>query len=358
VAFGAGCGKVIENPDFQQARPKRARLVNQAGQLSFLCRPESISLEVLRQFEEEYATRVTLERYETSAEGMQKLAAGKGDLLLIAGLDYQAMIHEKKLATLSHGTVTNGAHVERFYERLAYDYHKELGVPYFWRMIGIGYNVAEEAELPRHWAELFDHDKWPEAERDHQNGKACLFNEGRYVLGSALIHLGFSPNTTNRAEIQQAAAVLKKLRPYVAGFDDYAGRRFMVGEEAFIGLAWGSDIAVARTRNPKLRFVIPDEGALIFSDYLAVPKASAKQSTAELLLNFLLRPEIAAANAMHASCASAQMRARAHISRELLNGPAYLLPDMASEFFSLRMVDPSTRAFHDQLWQEIKRGAP
>ncbi len=64
--------------------------------------------------------------------------------------------------------------------------------------------------------------------------------------------------------------------------------------EIIASLAWSGDVLQAQAKNPYLKFVIPEEGLMIWSDNLLVPAASTKAKDVARLADYFYRPDVAA----------------------------------------------------------------
>ncbi|MDB6054316.1 MAG: extracellular solute-binding protein family 1 [Verrucomicrobiales bacterium] len=356
LLFLGGCGEVIHNDSKPESHENVLSIKKSPVPISIklLTRNGYFDPAVLQEFKEAYNIQVLVTYYETNVELYQKIAAGDYDLITPSGSLLQILIRDGRLARLDHHNLTNLTKLEHIFETIPFDPHHVFSAPYTWRTIGIGYNMSHETEIPFSWNNLFDPRLYPGANHQEFLGKLSLFDEARYSIGSALISLGFSPNSRKPDEIQKAADVLLKQRPYVSHFDDANAQKFLADEESFLSMAWSSDVSLSMKTNKKVRFSIPNEGALVFIDYLAIPKTSQKKDLAEDFIEFLLQPFVAGRISSYSHCASADQAARSYISREVINGAPYLLPDETKLFF-LDIMDPATQALYEKTWDTIKK---
>jgi len=356
----AGCGKTIENPNSPKANAERKPDYGQlAPSLNVLTRRGLIDPAVLGAFEQQYGVHVNLTFFETIEAALHALdRQGQYDVALGSSALVATLLLRHALAPLDHSTLTNLDKTEPVFKAIPIDPEQRFQAPYLWRTIGIGYNVSFETEIPLSWKMVLEPDTLPPEQQAELRGHITMFNEGRYVIGSALVHLGFSPNTADPTQIDRAVALLQRQRPFVFAYDDSNAEKYLAKGDSFLDQAWSSDIARARKANPKVRFSVPKEGAIVFVDRLVILAGTSKMTTAERLIDYLLSPPVAAKNSNFSCAASVDRAARPFIDRELLNGPAYELPDSENKLFFLQELDAPTAARYEKGWQEIKGASP
>ena len=141
------------------------------------------------------------------------------------------------------------------------------------------------------------------------------------ILGATLKSLGYSINTENPDEIQAALDRLLELKPYAELVETTAEDALPLFEsgEIVIMIGWSEDILAGQDTVESLRYILPEEGPLLWGDHFVIPASSSRKYTAEVFLNFLLRPEISA---------------------QITNENYYAMANEAS----LELVDPEIRA--------------
>lgn len=351
----AACGQVYEAPKKPKAKPPVQRQ-KYHDTLRVLARNRYFDPSVLEEFEQSFGGDIILALYRNNAEAAEKLQSGEAyDLVCLSGSLLARVIQAHGLAELNHTNLNTFPRLDHLFEKSPYDPKHQFSIPYTWRTVGIGYDFTHESQIPGSWGDLLDPAVFAKEDATLLKGRISMFDEGRYVLGCALIYLGFSPNSVQPQELQQARELLKKQRPFVASFDDENARKYLAHEEAYIGMDWSSDVALAREANMKIRFAIPGEGALIFIDFLAVPRNSKRKQMAESFIDFLLAPAVAGRISNFSHCASAYVQAKPFINRELINGPSYQLPSEPDRQF-VDLVDPAMQALYERIWAEIKAG--
>ena len=140
-------------------------------------------------------------------------------------------------------------------------------------------------------------DSWSIMWDKKYKGQVLMFNNSRDAFGIAQFLLGIDVNTTSEQDWKKAYQMLKEQKPVVQSYvmDDVFNK--MEGGEAAIAAYYAGDCISMAENNPDLAFVYPKEGTNIFVDSICIPKGCQNKDAAELYINFLLRGDIALANA-------------------------------------------------------------
>jgi spermidine/putrescine transport system substrate-binding protein len=127
-------------------------------------------------------------------------------------------------------------------------------------------------------------------------GKVWLLNEMRDTIGLTLLKLGKDPATATNADCDAAIAEIKKaldggiVRSFLG--NDY--KEGLIKGDLVLGTAWSGDIIQAQLEKASLKFVIPSDGGMIWTDNMLIPKGAAHKYTAELMIDYVYDPTIAA----------------------------------------------------------------
>lgn len=94
--------------------------------------------------------------------------------------------------------------------------------------------------------------------------------------------------------------LLKKAKPYVAGWEADFGKEIMTKEKAWLNLSWSGDavwaIDEAEAVGVELDYVVPDEGSIVWFDGWVIPKYAKNPKAAAYFINFMCKPENAIRN--------------------------------------------------------------
>jgi spermidine/putrescine transport system substrate-binding protein len=314
---------------------------------------EYIDPEVFDAFEAEYGVKVVEDTFSSNEELLAKLQAGATGYDLIVPSDYmvEIMIEEELLATINHDNIPNLGNLSDLFSSPPYDPELTYCVPYQWGTTGIGYN-SDEVE-PDSWAWFFD----PEVAAQYA-GQITMLNDSRESIGAALKYLGYSLNTTDEAQLEEAKQVLIALKPYLFSYDSDQFEDLIAADEVIYGHGWSGDYFAAAEEDERLWYIIPAEGGVVWADNLCIPETSKEAYTAELFINFILQPEVAAQITNFTWFGSPVEAANEFIDPEILEEPAiYPPPEVMAKLEWIEDVGDAT-PLYERIWTEVKAAGP
>ncbi len=312
---------------------------------------EYIDPEVYTAFEEEYGIKVIEDTFSSNEELLAKIQAGAAGYDLIVPSDYmvEIMIAEGLLAELNHANVPNIANLSALFSDPPFDPGLTYCVPYQWGTTGIGYNSEVFEDAPASWAYIFD----PAMAAEYE-GKITMLNDSRESIGAALKYLGYSLNTTSEAELEEAKELLIQTKPFIFSYDSDQFEDLIAADEVVIGHGWSGDYFMAAVDDERIWYVIPEEGGVVWADNLCIPLTSKNQDAAELFINYILQPEIAAQITNFTWYGSPVEAANEFIDPEILEEPAiYPSAETMERLEWIQDVGDAT-PLYERIWTEVK----
>ena len=257
---------------------------------------EYIDPDLIEEFEQETGIKVTYDVFETLEEMYPVIEAGGVNYDAVCPSDYmiQKMKENDLLAELNFDNIPNVKNIDPQYMEMSkqFDPENKYSVPYTWGTVGILYNtkLIEEKGLPvpTKWSDL-----WNPAYK----GEILMQDSVRDAFMVALKKDGFSANSTDETELQQAKQDLIDQKPLIQAYVIDQVRDKMIGGEAAIGVYYSGDAITMIDDNPDLAWVFPEEGSVLSVDCMAVPATSEHKEAAEMFINFMCEPDIGKANA-------------------------------------------------------------
>lgn len=307
------------------------------------------SLDINKAFTEATGIGVNYTTFDTNESLYAKLASGGADYDVIIPSDYMVskLISEGMLAELNFDNIPNFEYIDEEFVNPDYDPDNLYSVPYTWGLVGIFYN-KDYVEEPTSWDVFWNED---------YSGKILMFDNPRDAFAIAEAYLGFSINTEDETELQEAAMKLKEQKTLVQAYvmDQIFDK--MESGEAWIAPYYSGDAAILVDENDNIGFVYPEEGTNYFVDAMCVPITSQYQSQAEAYINFLTEPEIAAANMDYVGYATPITAAKEYLDPEVLENEIFYPSEevIANTEVFVNLSD-DTSVLMDQLWVEVKMG--
>jgi spermidine/putrescine transport system substrate-binding protein len=250
---------------------------------------EYIDESVLSDFEKETGIKVNYATFTSNESMYAVLKNGGSDYDVVIPSDYMVsrLIGEGMLEKLDFGNIPNYSQIDDNYKKLDYDPDGAYSVAYMTGVVGIIYNSAVIKDTVTGWDALFD---------PKYTGQILMFDNSRDALAIALLDLGYSVNTTDEAQLNEAYALLAKQKPLVQAYVmDQIFDKLESGEAA-IGPYYAGDFLTMKENNPDLKFVVPSEGTNRFVDAMCIPKGAANKANAEKFIDFMCRKDIALRN--------------------------------------------------------------
>lgn len=321
--------------------------------VSFYNWSDYIDPAILEMFQEECGVTVIYDTFSSNEDLLAKLQAGATGYDLIVPSDYMVsiMIQLGLLKELDHANIPNLANLAETFQDPPYDPGNRYSIPYQWGTAGIGYDADVVEPAPTSLAAIFD-----PAQAEQYAGRISLLNDSREVIGAALKYLGYSVNSTDPDQLEEAKQTILAIKPYVVTFDSDTYSDLLVSGETVLGHGWNGGYyqAIFENEDRNFGFVVPEEGLTLFTDCLAVPASAPNPYTAEVLINYLLDPEIGAMITNFTYFASPNEAALPYIDEEVKNDPGIYPPDEVIERMEFIEDVGEATALYERIWTEIK----
>ena len=307
------------------------------------------TLDLNEEFEKKYNIKVTYRTYDSNESMYAKLKNGTSGYDIIIPSDYMVarLISEGMLEKLDFSNIPLfEKNIMPSFKNPTYDPTNEYSVPYSWGAVGIVYNKKLVKEDVKSWNIL-----WNKKYSDN----ILMFNNSRDAFAVAQTMLGYSQNTTNKAELKACADKLKEQKPIVQGYymDEIYDK--MINEDAAIATYYAGDALVMMEENENLAFAYPEEGTNRFVDAFCIPKGSKNKAAAEKYINFMLEAKNALANSEVTGYCTPNTAAFALLDEETKNNKI-MYPDQAylDKCESFIHLPSEINTYVQDLWIEIK----
>jgi putrescine transport system substrate-binding protein len=328
-----------------------------------------IDPKVIAEFTKQTGIKVQYDTFDSNETLETKLLAGHSgyDVVVPSGSFLARQIKAGVFRKLDKSKLPNLVNVwPAIAGQLAvYDPGNQYAVNYMWGTTGIGYNVkamrarlGENAKIDS-WDVIFK----PELISKFKDCGIHMLDSADDILPAALHYLGLDPNSTKSADLERAAALMAKIRPFVRKFHSSEYLNALAGGDICLVVGWSGDVkqAEGRARDAKngidIDYVIPKEGAEMWFDNLAIPKDAPHPQDALSFINFLLRPEVAAANSNFVSYANGNLASQKFIDKDVLGDPG-IYPNAATmaKLYTIMPRDLQEQRLINRIWTRVKTG--
>lgn len=339
-----------------------------AGTLNVTNWAEYIAEDTIANFEKEFDVKVTYDNYDSQEAIDAKLLAGNSgyDVVSHAGSAIARLIPPGILRKLDKSKLPNFKHMSpEIMGQLAkeWDPGNNYIVPYMWGTHGVTYNkelvlkTYPEAPIgsldmifdPRHMKEL------------SKCGVAFL-DAPTDIIPMALAYLGLDPSSKNKGDYKKAEDMLKKIRPFIKTFDNYAYQR-MPQREFCVAVTWGPDGLLAMSGAAEANtgvvldfFLPPGQGAAtLWVDGWVIPAGAKNIENAHLFLNYMMRPEVGAADSNYTWYATANKDAISLIDEDVTSSPAaFPTADQVAKMYTSGVLPPKIERVRTRTWTNFK----
>jgi spermidine/putrescine transport system permease protein len=253
--------------------------------LNLFCWSEYVPQEIIDAFTEETGIKVSVENYASNEEMLAKLLAGGGTYDLIQPSEYviEGLIKENLLIPIDHTAIPNLKNIAPEFTNMSYDPGNKFSIPYMAGSVGIVVNTELVQDEIKSYNDIFQ-------EKFKKN--IVVLDDAREIVSWGLESLGIPINEVSDENLEKVKPVLAKWLPLVKVFDSDSPKTALLNGDVAIGIVWGGEGAILLNENKKFKWIVPAEGAHLFVDSLAIPKAAKHVKNAHLFIDFVLRPEI------------------------------------------------------------------
>ena len=328
-----------------------------------------IAEDTIAKFEAETGIKVTYDVYDSNETLEAKLLAGSSgyDVVVPTSNFLRRQIAGGVYQPLDYSLIPNAANLDPVLKASAagYDEGNAHSVVYMWGTNGFGYNadmVAERlgADAPvDSWDLVFD----PAYAEKLADCGIALADSATEIFPLVLKYLGLNPGTTDKAELEQAAAVVEAVRPHIRYFHSSQYITDLANGDICLAVGFSGDIFIAAARadeagnGVKVVYTIPKEGTLQWFDSMAVPVDAPNPAEAHAFINFILQPEIVADITNYVFYPNGVPASQEFIDPDIATNPQIYPPaDVLAKLFPSQLYDARTDRTMTRLWTRVRTG--
>jgi len=328
-----------------------------------------ITDEVLQQFTEETGIRVIYDVYDSNDTLEARLLAGRSgfDVVVPTATFMQRQIAAGVYQPLNRDLLPNWENMDEGLMAAAasHDPGNEHGVIYMWGTTGIGYNIDMVAER---LGEDFDVDTWamvfdPEVASQLADCGIAWLDSPSDMYPAAFAWMGLDPQSTAAEDFEAATEMMMQVRDTVRYFHSSQYITDLANGEICVAVGWSGDVLQAAERadeagrDVNVWYAIPEEGAMQWFDMLAIPADAPNPENAHAFINFMMKPEVAAAITNYVWFPNANAAAFELVDEEIREDPAiYPTAEVAETLFTGVTYDGRTDRLVTRLWTRVRTG--
>jgi putrescine transport system substrate-binding protein len=328
-----------------------------------------ITPEVLERFTEETGIRVVYDVYDSNDVLEARLLAGQSgyDVVVPTSSYLARQLQAGVYQRLDFDLIPNaeGLDPDLMAAVSAHDPDNVHSVIYMWGTNGIGWNVdmvheriGEDGPTDS-WDMVFD----PEIASQLADCGISFLDSPSDMFPVALRYLGLDPNSTDTEDLEQAAALMEAVRPYVRYFHSSQYITDLANGEICVAIGWSGDVLIAMDRaeeagtGVEIEYTIPVEGTIEWFDLMAIPADAPNPENAHAFIDFILRPENVAAITNYVFYPNAVPASMDYIDPEIAEDPSIFPPaEVMANLFPHPVVDARADRVRTRLWTRVRTG--
>jgi spermidine/putrescine transport system substrate-binding protein len=310
---------------------------------------------------EEFKTRFgvtdfTYDTYASNEELLTRLqggATGQYDVGAPTAEFVEAMVDGDFIQKLDWSKIPNAAFINKQFQEFYKDDKANLNdyhLPKDWGTTGISIRTKVVTDEVKTWKQFFE-------VAPKYSGRIVIVDSPGDVFVAPLKSLGYSLNSTDPAELEQARTLLMGLAPHVLALNSDTYDAQLASEEAVLGLTWTGGIADLREEEATADTVyqIPEDGTLYWMDTWVIFKDPPHPEAAHAFLNFIHEPQIQATETVTNRYATPNDEAMKLVPQEILDDPTIFVPQSVLDSGLLEGAqDVSTDPLRVEIWEEFK----
>jgi spermidine/putrescine transport system substrate-binding protein len=280
---------------------------------------EYIPQSVLDGFTKETGIQISVENYASNEELIGKLLAGGGKYDLIQPSEYaiEVLIKDNQLIPLNQEALTNLGNLAPEFRSMVFDPGNKYSVPFMAGFVGICVNTEKVKTPIKGFSDVFV---------PALKNRIVVLDDSREIVSWALGESDLGINDVSPENLAKIKPLLQKWLPLVKVYDSDSPKTALKNGDVDIGVVWSGEAAILYNDDKKFQFVLPEKGAHLFVDSMAIPKTAAHPQNAHLFINYLLRPDVSKMISDEFPYYNPNSAARSLLSPDQLANPASYPP--------------------------------
>lgn len=320
-------------------------------QLFFYNWTDYYPVELLAKFEKETGIKVTMDGYDSNETLLAKLQAGGAayDVIVPSHSIMQTLIKQDLLREIDTPTLSNFQYVKPAFRDPAFDPGRKYSAPYLWGTTGFSYDSARVpgGKLDDSWKEFFE-------PRPELQGQVAALDTPSSVINAAAHYLNVDECTENPQDAKKILELLQKQKPFLKMYSSDNTVDRMASGEVVLMQNWNGSTARATLQKSTIKYVYPREGVASFQDNFAVPKSAPHPENAKVFINWMMKPENAAAVTNAIAYSNGIETDKLLDAKWKVMDAINMPPEYAERLRLEKECSNKSRELQDRIWSKLK----
>jgi spermidine/putrescine transport system substrate-binding protein len=353
TAFLAACGGSTDTADEDKDSGDKAKgAAELTGTMHYYNWADYVNPETYKAFTAETGVKIKKDFFVSNEELQAKLQGGaRGfDLAAPTGYMVQILADGGLLEELDKSQLpTVAKNIDPQFTKLPYDPEDKWSVPKDWGTTGFMYRTDMVKEKPTSWKDFVELTKGP------YSGKVTVLDGIPECVGSMLVMLGYSYNSEDEGEIDEAKQQLIDLKPHLLAITSTEYKQMLIDGKAVMSLGWNGDGAAVAAKKPA-EYVVAEEGGEFWVDAYVIPTGAKNPTAAHAWIDYTYDPEHNALETEFTYYGSPVKRDLMEpvLDKKVFKNDDVFPPESTLEKMEPNSVSPEGTKLRDRAWTEFK----
>jgi spermidine/putrescine transport system substrate-binding protein len=352
TAFLAACGGSTEADKEDEGDSSKETTQKVGGTLFYYNWADYVNPKTYKAFTKDTEVDIKKDFYVSNEELQAKLQGGaRGfDLVVPTGYMIQILADANQLEPIDYSKLPNvKTNIDPRFQGLPYDPDDKFSVPKDWGTTGFVYRTDMVKEKPTSWKDFVELTKGP------YSGKVTVLDGIPECVGSMLVMLGYSYNSEDEGELEEAKQALVDLKPHLLAITSTEYRQLLISGKAVMSLGWNGDGAAVAAKKPA-EYVVAEEGGEFWVDAYVIPSGAKNPAAAHAWINYVYQP---AKNAVETEYTYYGSPVKRELLKPVIDPKVYKDEDVFPPEDQLDKLEPNEitpegTKLRDRIWTEFK----